>query len=87
MCTGQGMSINVTIGITRLSENLVRDGGIEERYWEPQNLSVKFFYFPGESIIVTSMLPRCVLRVPDLSYQKSSFFLAVKLFLPGNPSG
>ena len=53
------MSINITIGITRLSENLVRDDGIEERYWEPQDLAVTFFYFPGESIIVTSMLPRC----------------------------
>lgn len=32
VCTGQGMSINMTIGITRLSENLVRDDVIEERY-------------------------------------------------------
>jgi len=51
------MSINIIIEITRLSENLVRDGGIEERYWEPQDLAVTFFYFPGESNI--AMLPRC----------------------------
>ena len=40
------MSINVTIGITRLSENLVRDGGIEERYWEPEFIS-KILLFSG----------------------------------------